>query len=284
MTTSHHTQDAAASADAAPSAAAAGAPFTGAGLATQITVLSQRSIKAYLGDKRQLITSLMMPVIMLLLFSQVFGSIANTAAFPPGVTYINYLVPAIIVTTVMSAATSSGVGLVSDLESGVLNRFRSLPINLLAVPTARSLAGIVRSTIQAVAIIALAFVFLGFRPAGGIPGLVAAIGVAVVLGFGLAWIFLALGASFRHAETVQSISMVVLFPLMFASSAYVPVASLPTWLQVIAKVNPLTYAIDASRHFCLGQPSLSATLLSVLISCVVAAIGMIWAARAFRKL
>lgn len=264
--------------------AAAGAPYTGASLPTQIAVLSQRSIKAYVSDKRQLITSLMMPVIMLLLFSQVFGSIANTAAFPPGVTYINFLVPAIIVTTVMSAATSSGVGLVSDLESGVLNRFRALPINLLAVPTARSLAGIVRSTFQAIVIIALAFVFLGFRPAGGIPGLIAAIGVSVVLGFGLSWIFLALGATFRHAETVQTVSMVVMFPLMFASSAYVPVASLPTWLQVIAKVNPLTYAIDASRHFCLGQPSLNATVLSLVISLAIAGIGMIWAARAFRKL
>ena len=109
-----------------------GSQVMGAGPLVQVVVLTRRSLIAFWHEKSRLITSLLMPIILLLLFSQVFGAaLTGSTAFPPGVTYIDYLVPAIAVTTTMSTAMSSGVGIVTDLENGVMARFRALPISLM---------------------------------------------------------------------------------------------------------------------------------------------------------
>jgi ABC-2 type transport system permease protein len=108
--------------------------------------------------------------------------------------------------------------------------------------------------------------------------------VAVVLGFALSWLSQALGASLRKAESVQSVSMMLMFPLMFASSAYVPVASLPEWLQVVAKVNPLRYAVDSVRGFSMGDVAWSTVGHTLLICSALFAVAAAWASRALRPL
>ena len=257
----------------------------GAGPMTQTVVLTRRSLIAFWHQKSQLVTSLMMPIILLLLFSQVFGTaLTGSASFPPGVTYIDYLVPAILVTTTMSGAMSSGVGIVTDLENGVMARFRALPISLMSVPTARSISDAIKGFAQAVIILCLAYLVLDYRPGGGALGALGAVIVSVVLGFALSWLYQALGASLRKAESVQSVSMMLMFPLMFASSAYVPVASLPQWLQVIAKVNPLTYAVDAARGFSMGDVTWSSIGLTLAICSALCAVAATWASRALRPL
>ena len=262
-----------------------GSQVMGAGPLVQVVVLTRRSLIAFWHEKSRLITSLLMPIILLLLFSQVFGAaLTGSTAFPPGVTYIDYLVPAIAVTTTMSTAMSSGVGIVTDLENGVMARFRALPISLMSVPMARSISDAVKGFGQAVIILGLAFLVLDYRPAGGVLGALGVVLVSVALGYALSWLYQALGAQLRKAESVQSVSMMMMFPLMFASSAYVPVASLPQWLQVVAKVNPLTYAVDAARGFSMGDVVWSTVGFTLLICTALCAVAATWAARALRPL
>lgn len=254
----------------------------GAGLGTQIAVLTARSLRKFVTNPRLIIFSLLQPLIMLVLFSQVFGK-AIMGAGAAGGSYINYLMPAILVTTGAQAAMWSGGGLANDLRNGALTRFRSLPISMLSVLAARSLYDLVRSAFQLVVLAIAATALFGFAPAGGVLGTVAAIGIGLVVGWGMSWLFLALASWLRNPEVMQMVGFVAIFPLMFASSAYVPIASLPAWLQVVATVNPLTYAIDAARGLALATPLLAPTVAAVLVSLVLAAVGATAAARFIRK-
>ena len=154
----------------------------------------------------------------------------------------------------------------------------------MSVPAARSISDAVKGFGQAVIILALAFAVLDYRPAGGVLGALGAVVISVVLGYALSWLYQALGATLRKAESVQSVSMMLMFPLMFASSAYVPVASLPTWLQVVAKANPLTYAVDAARGFSLGAVSWPTVGLTLAICAGLCVLAAGWASRALRPL
>lgn len=254
-----------------------------AGVLTQVRVLTARSLRALVNDPRAVVMALLMPLIMLVLFSQVFGSLATGRSFPAGVSYIDYLVPAILVNTAMQSALQTGVGLTEDLANGVLGRLRSLPIRLASVLVARSLSDLVRGLVQLLLMVALAAVLFGFSPGGGVLGVAAAIGLALVVGWGLGWVFLALASWLRTAELMQGVGMLAMFPLMFASSAFVPVGGLPGWLQVIARLNPLTYAVDAARQLALGTGVGLGALSAVGASLLLALVGSVFAARLIRR-
>jgi ABC-2 type transport system permease protein len=255
----------------------------GTGVTTQILVLTGRSLRAIIRDPRLIVFNLLQPLVMLTLFSQVFSSLAHTPGFPAGVSYINYLLPAILVTTGIGSALQSGVGLVTDMKNGVLARFRSLPIRLSSVLIARSLADLVRSAVQLLFMVLFASVLFGFSPAGGLTGVTAALLLGLVVSWGLAWVFLAIACWMRSAEAMQSVGFLAMFPLMFASSAYVPIGGLPGWLQVIAKVNPLTYAVDAARNLALAMPVGTGVLSALVASLVLAAVGVAFAIPGFRR-
>jgi ABC-2 type transport system permease protein len=136
--------------------------------------------------------------------------------------------------------------------------------------------------VQLIIVILLATLLFGFSPEGGLVGVAGAFGLSLVVGWALAWAFIALASWLRDAEVMQSIGLVVMFPLMFASSAFVTIDGLPGWLQAVAKVNPLTYAVDASRDLALrGSAGLTA-LLAVGMSLVLVAVGGFVAARRIR--
>jgi ABC-2 type transport system permease protein len=255
----------------------------GTGVATQILVLTGRSLRAIARDPRLIVFNLLQPLVMLALFSQVFSSIAHTPGFPAGVSYINYLLPAILVTTGIGSALQSGIGLVTDMKSGVLARFRSLPIRLDSVLVARSLADLVRAAVQLLMMVLFATVLFGFAPAGGWAGVIGALLLGLVVSWGLAWVFLALGSWLRNAEAMQSVGFLAMFPLMFASSAYVPLAGLPGWLRAIARVNPLTYAVDAARNLALAMPVGTGVISALATSLLLAALGMAFAVPGFRR-
>src|SRR5207249_288936 len=151
----------------------------------------------------------------------------------------------ILVTTGIGASLQSGIGLITDTKNGVLARFRSLPIRLSTVLVARSLSDLVRTAIQLVILLVFAAILFGFNPAGGFVGVAAALLLALTVSWALTWVFLAIAAWLRNEEAMQTVGFLAMFPLMFASSAFVPLASLPTWLKVVATINPLTYAVDA---------------------------------------
>ena len=257
--------------------------WQGTGFANQIGILTGRSLRALISDPKLVIFSVLQPLIMLLLFSQVFSGIAGTAAFPAGVTYIDYLMPAILVTTGVGAALQSGIGLVTDMKNGVLGRLRSLPIKPSSVLIARSVADLIRTALQLVILLVAAVVLFGFSPAGGVLGVLPAFLLALAVSWSLSWVFLAIGAWLRNAETMQTVGFLAMFPLMFASSAFVPVDGLPAWLRVIATINPLTYAVDASRDLALAMPVGSGVVGALLASTGLLVVGLVAAVRGFRR-
>lgn len=266
-----------------PEPSAPARQWHGANVWTQITVLTGRSLRAIWRDPRMIVFSILQPLVMLLLFSQIFSSIANTPNFPHGVSYIDYLLPAILVNTSMGSAIQSGVGLVTDMKNGVLARFRSLPIKMGSVLVARSLSDVVRTGMQLIIMLLFAYLVFGFSPAGGFGGVAAAWALGLVVGWALAWIFLAAGAWLRNAEVMQMVGFLLMFPLMFASSAYVPVKSLPAWLQAVAHVNPMTYAVNASRDLALSMPVGTGVLSTLVICACIAAVGSVAASMGFRR-
>jgi ABC-2 type transport system permease protein len=256
----------------------------GASIGTQIMVLAGRSLRAVVRDPRMVIFSLLQPLVMLLLFSQIFRSIADTPSFPHGVGgYINYLMPAILVNTAMGSAIQSGVGLVTDMKNGVLARFRSLPIALGSVLVARSVSDVVRTAVQLLLMLVFGTVLFGFNPAGGVLGVLAAWALGLLVGWALGWIFLAAAAWLRNAEIMQMVGFLLMFPLMFASSAYVPVTGLPGWLQAVAKVNPMTSAVNAARDLALNLPVGNGVLVALLASVILASVGSTLAVIGFRR-
>lgn len=265
-----------------PTVAPAPSRPAGSGLLTQVRVLTGRSMRR-LRDPRLLVMSLLQPLIMLTLFSQVFRSIAASPGFPAGVSYIDFLVPAIVVTTATQAAMWSGAGLATDLKNGALARFRTLPISMTSVLVARSLFDMVRNAIQLVVLVCAAALLYGYAPAGGVIGTVLALLIGLAVGTGLSWVFLALAGWVRSVELMQMAGFIVIFPLMFASSAFVPIAGLPSWLQVIATLNPLSYAIDAARGWALAEPAVGATASALLAAAVLTVGAAVLAARGVRR-
>jgi ABC-2 type transport system permease protein len=257
--------------------------WRGASTPTQVRVLTGRSLRALVNDPRTVIFSLLQPLILLVLFSQVFGPALGGAVTSAGGNYIDFLMPAILVTTGLGSALQSGVGLITDMKNGVITRFRALPIRLGSVLLARSLADLARTGTQLIVLLVLGWAVFGFSPVGGLPGIVAALGVALLVSWSLTWLFLAIAAWVRKEEVMQSVGFLATFPLMFASSAFVPLDVLPGWLRAVAAVNPLTYAVDASRALSLAQPALGGVLAAVGVSAALVLIAGRIAIVGFRR-
>ncbi|MGM1062390.1 ABC transporter permease [Saccharothrix sp. Mg75] len=276
-------QDRTAVLSAFPGAAGAPVRWTGARVHVQVAVLCGRTLRILVNDPQLVLFSLAQPLIMLTLFSQVFSSIANTASFPPGVSYVDYLMPAILVTTGIGSAMQSGVSLVSEMDNGLLKRLRAMPVAPRAVLVARSLADVIRTAVQLATLTVAATLLFGFRPSGGVLGTVASVVLTLYVSWALTWIFLALAAVLRSPDAMQMAGSLAMFPLMFASSAYVPIEALPDWLRAVAVVNPLTYAVNAARALTMNTPIGAELLAACLTSLVIAVVGMHVATRAFRR-
>ncbi len=222
---------------------------------TDAQVVSVRNLRHFVRQPDLLIFSTIQPIMFVLLFTYVFGG-AISHSLPPGVSYIDYLLPGILVQSVTFRASMTAIGLSDDLKLGVIDRFRSMPMARSAVLIGRTSADLVRNVLIIVLMIVVGYI-IGFRFQAGV---LQAIGcIALVSGFGLAlsWIFALLGLTVRSAEAAQSAGFVVLFPLVFASSVFVPVSSMPSWLQAFAKVSPVTLTANAARSLALvpGTPS-----------------------------
>ncbi|WP_238014811.1 ABC transporter permease [Dactylosporangium sp. AC04546] len=264
-------------------AAVAGDGWQGAHLPGQIALLAGRSLRALARNPKLLIISLLQPMVFLVLLTQVFSSLGTTANFPAGATYVDYLMPGFLVVSALSVASEAGVALTTELRSGLLARFRALPISRSSVLFARSVAEVIRNVILMVVLLGLAMLVFGFDPAGGLAGLGAALLLATLMSASMVWVFLALAAWLRNPEAMQALGFLLLFPLMFVSSMFVPVANLPGWLQAVAKVNPVTYAIDASRSLTLDLPVGNLIAASVATSAGLMVVGIAAAVAGFRR-
>jgi ABC-2 type transport system permease protein len=194
-----------------------------------------------------LIFATVQPVIFVLMFRYVFGGAIKV----PGVPYVDYLMPGVFAQTVAFGAIQTGIGLAEDLHKGLIERFRSLPMARSAVLAGRTLADLVRN-VFVIALMLVVGYMVGFRVQTNVLGLIAGMAVMLLFGFSLTWIFAIVGLSTSNAETAQAASFPILAPLVFASSAFVAVGSMPGWLQAFAKNQPVSVAIDAVRSLVLG--------------------------------
>jgi ABC-2 type transport system permease protein/oleandomycin transport system permease protein len=184
-----------------------------------------------------------------LLFAYVFGG-AVRGSLPDGITYIDFLLPGIFVQSVAFRATQTAVGLSEDLERGVVDRFRSMPMARSAVLVGRTTADLVRNVLIILLMIVIGYA-IGFRFHAGFFQAVASIAVVAAFGLALSWIFAYVALTVQGAEAAQSAGFVVIFPLVFASSVFVPVASMPDWLQTVARVSPVTLTANTARSLAL---------------------------------
>jgi ABC-2 type transport system permease protein/oleandomycin transport system permease protein len=186
-----------------------------------------------------------------LLFAYVFGG-AVRGSLPHGVKYIDFLLPGILVQSVAFRATQTAVGLAEDLERGVVDRFRSMPMARSAVLLGRTLADLVRNVLILGLMIGVGYL-IGFRFHAGLVQALASVAVVTAFGFALSWIFAFVALAVRGAEAAQAAGFVAIFPLVFASSVFVPVSSMPDWLQAFAKASPVSLTANSARSYALDR-------------------------------
>jgi ABC transporter DrrB family efflux protein len=225
-------------------------------------VLAKRHLIQIPRIPEELVFATIQPIMFVLLFRYVFGgAIAVT-----GTTYVNYLMAGIFAQTVIFGATTTGIGLATDLQKGLVDRFRSLPMSKSAVLTGRTISDIVRNTFV-VAVMWTVGLLVGFRPQGSFLSWLAAAGVLLLTSFAFSWISATIGLAVRSVEAAQSAGFIWLFPLTFASSAFVPTKSMPTWLRVFAEHQPVSLIVNAVRGLLLNQPDAS-TIWQALAWCI----------------
>jgi ABC transporter DrrB family efflux protein len=227
-----------------------------------------------------LVFATIQPVIFVLMFRYVFGG----AIHIPGVDYVNYLMPGVFAQTVTFGAVQTGVGLAEDLNKGLIERFRSLPMARSAVLAGRTLADLTRNVFVVILMIFVGYL-VGFRVQTGVFGLLGGMAVILLFGFSLTWVFAIVGMSARNAEAAQAASFPILAPLVFVSSAFVAVDSMPGWLQPFAKYQPVSIAVDAVRSLMLGGQfhDPSKVLASIAWSVGIVAVFAPWAVRVYRR-
>jgi ABC-2 type transport system ATP-binding protein len=222
---------------------------------TDAGVVTARNLRHFIRQPQLLIFSTIQPIMFVLLFVYVFGG-AVRGSLPGGVKYIDFLLPGIFVQSVAFRATQTAVGLSEDLERGVVDRFRSMPMARSAVLLGRTVADLVRNVLIIGLMIVVGYV-IGFRFHTGLLDALVSVAVVSAFGFALSWIFAFVALVVGGAEAAQAAGFVVIFPLVFASSVFVPVSSMPDWLQAFAKLSPVTLTANTARSYALvgGVPS-----------------------------
>ena len=240
-------------------------------------VMARRNLLRYVRVPSLVVFSVASPVMFVLLFAYVFGGAIRV----PGVRYVDYLMAGILVQTVVFGSTETGVGLADDLSRGMIDRFRTLPMARSAVLAGRTLADTVRHACMVLMITAVGLL-IGFRPDGGIARAALALLLVVSFGLALAWVSAAIGLAVRDVEATQMAGVMWTFPVTFTSSAFVPVDSMPGWLQAWADVNPITITVDAVRNLLLGRPAGSDVVQALLWAAVILAVFAPLAVRRYR--
>ena len=212
--------------------------------------VTRRNLRTLTRQPQLLVFSAVQPVMFVLLFRYVLGG-AITA--PGSIDYVNYLLTGIFVQIMTFATIQTGIGLADDLAKGIVDRFKSMPMSRAAVLGGRIGADTVRNVFVVALMVAIGYA-VGFRFTGGLVGSLLAVLLILAFGSCFCWVGAYLGLVLRSPETVQAASFPIIFPLVFASSIFVPVQTMPGWLQAFVKVNPLTLVTDTVRGLSLGEP------------------------------
>jgi ABC transporter DrrB family efflux protein len=213
-------------------------------------VLAKRSLLRIPRAPDLLLSFTVQPIMFVLLFAYVFGGAIET----PGFSYIDFLMPGIIVQTMSFGGFVTALGLSEDLKKGLIDRFRSLPMSRAAVLAGRTLADIVTNSIS-IAVMLVVGVIAGFAFDAPLTHILLGLVLLLLFGYAFSWVFAFVGLTSTSPEAAQSLGFIVIFPLTFVSSAFVPVESMPGALQAFAEVNPFTIVVDAMRSLFLGAPA-----------------------------
>lgn len=240
-------------------------------------VITRRNLIGIARTPQLLVFATIQPILFVLLFRYVFGGAIDV----PGVSYVDYLIPGIIVQTVVFGATSTAVGLSEDMSKGIIDRFRSLPMSRSAVLGGRTIADLVRNVFVVLLMIAVGTA-VGFRFHNGFLPAVAAVFVALLLGYCLSWVFAFIGLTVADPESAQLAGFLPIFPLVFASSVFTSIQSMPGWLQAFAKVQPITRAADTVRALTQGGPVATNLIWTLLWSIAILAVFAPLAVRRYR--
>jgi ABC-2 type transport system permease protein len=207
------------------------------------------------------------PIMFLLMFTYLFGgAIAGSTS-----DYLQFLLPGILAMTVVTITMYTGVELNNDITKGVFDRFRSLPIWGPSVLVGMLLVDAVRYGLASAIMISLGLI-MGFRPDGGVVGVVLAVGLLLVFSFSLSWIWATLGLILRSEKSLMGVSMLVLFPLTFVSNVYVDPETLPGWLEAFVEVNPISLLVTAIRGLMHGTATFEEIVWVLGVSLVIAGI------------
>ncbi len=224
-------------------------------------VLATRSVKRIARQPDLLVGYTVQPLMFVLLFVYVFGGAIST----PGLRYVDYLIPGIVVQSITFGGFVTALGLSDDLKKGLMDRFRSLPMSRSAVVTGRTFADISTNTIQLAVMLGVGLA-VGFRFHTGVPAILGGIGLLLLIGYAFSWVFAFIGLAASSPEAANAYGFTILFPLTFVSSAFVPVGSMPSWLQPVARHNPFTTMVNAIRKLFIDTPAGNDVWLAALWS------------------
>ncbi|GAA3548058.1 multidrug efflux ABC transporter permease LieB [Amycolatopsis ultiminotia] len=240
-------------------------------------VLIGRNIKHITRNPEMLLQAVSLPIVLLLLFRFMFGPAINVT----GMAYIDYLLPGLLAVSIGFNSTSTVVGVASDLTNGLVERFRSMPMSAPAVLVGHVVAGMLRSLVSFVIMVAIGFA-IGFRPGGGLLGWLGAIGLLVLFSAGVFWLAVLLGSVAKTVEGAGGLGMILVF-VPYASSALVPTAQMPGVLRVIVDNQPFTVLMDAVRALMNGTEVGGTAWLALVWWGAITALAAYLATRKFRR-
>jgi ABC transporter DrrB family efflux protein len=243
-----------------------------------IAAITRRYVMHFWRVPQLLVFSIIQPIMFVLLFRYVFGGAISV----PGGSYVDYLMPGIFVQTALFGGAGTSIGLAFDLKGGIIDRFRTLPMARSAVLAGRTTADFIRN-VMVIIIMLIVGTLVGFRFHGGIGH--DFLGVLVVLGFGYAfsWLYATIGLLVKDPETAQMAGFLPLFPLVFASSAFVPVNTMPSWLQAFAEHQPVSLAVNSCRALFNNQPAWNQVWQLLIWIVAICVIFIPLAVRAYRR-
>jgi ABC-2 type transport system permease protein/oleandomycin transport system permease protein len=241
--------------------------------------LAKRSLLAYTRVPQLLVFSTVQPVIFVLMFRYVFGGAIDV---PGPIPYVDFLMPGIFIQTVVFGAIGTAIGLSSDMKSGLMERFHALPMSRAAVLTGRTAADLGRNVFVVTLMMVVGFL-VGWRIHTDVLGLLAAAALVLLFGYSMSWIFATLGLATGDPETAQAAAFPAMAPLVFASSAFVPVESMPTWLQWFAEHQPVSVNASAVRALTVGGPTAEYVLQAIAWDVGILVVFGVLAVRIYRR-
>jgi ABC-2 type transport system permease protein len=245
---------------------------------SDFAVLTKRSMVYIVRNMDQALSTVFMPIMFLLMFRYVFGGAIDT----PGVSYVNFLFAGILVQSAAFGATYTAIGVTTDIRRGIVDRFKSLPMISSAVLVGHTVTDLIRNTISSVIMVVVGLL-VGFRPTASAREWLMALGIIIIFTFAMSWLSAIMGLLSKTIEGVQWMTFVLVFPITFISSAFVPTASMPSALRAFAENQPVTHVIETIRALTVGTPMNNHGWLSLIWSFSILIVSYVIAVYLFKS-